>query len=81
VSVLARDRFCCVAGQGCEPWKASVDGFTARRHQALIVLAIVQASLESLAAVLHHDAKLRHHTVRERNTIEYGTLRLIQGRL
>jgi hypothetical protein len=30
VPVLARDRFCWVAGQGFEPWKASADGFTVR---------------------------------------------------
>ncbi len=28
VSVLVKDRSCCVAGQGFEPWKASADGFT-----------------------------------------------------
>jgi hypothetical protein len=28
IPVLVSDRFCCVAGQGFEPWKASADGFT-----------------------------------------------------
>jgi hypothetical protein len=32
VSVLVMDRFCWVAGQGFEPWKASADGFTVRSH-------------------------------------------------
>jgi hypothetical protein len=30
--VLVRDRFCCVAGQVFEPWKASADGFIVRCH-------------------------------------------------
>ena len=28
--LLVKDSFCCVAGQGFEPWKASTDGFTDR---------------------------------------------------
>ena len=32
---LVKDRFCCVAGQGFEPWKASADGFTVRSHWPL----------------------------------------------
>ena len=35
LSVLVRDRLCCVAGQGFEPWKASADGFTVRSHWPL----------------------------------------------
>jgi len=44
VSVLVKDRLCCVAGQGFEPWKAYADGFTVRSHWPLDIGTLASLS-------------------------------------
>jgi hypothetical protein len=46
VSVLLNARFCWVAGQGFEPWKAYADGFTVRYHSVGLRQAIDATSRE-----------------------------------